>query len=452
MGPTSRSQPSGKRARKPSSKLAEGSLTVTNSEDEEVQEDTKQRTKVRRTSWTTNRTERLLDWLEENPADRQKLFSDSTKDAKDEGRRKRVAKGTKSEFHKMIATYVFSVDENEAVRADFAVNTINYTKSVDNYLGRLRKEYRQFNEALGRTGAGLRYEDVEEGSSLWNLIEQLEQDFPYWKRLHGFWRTLPNFNPYTASSEPGQDLASEALALVQGRGQNRDNYEDDFEYVSDGADDDAGGTQKVKQDDKDSLADEIRDDDVDLFAAGASASVSPIDSPTPAGRLPQPTVFHETKNFTSAPSSNSTPRSKATPSTAHTSASQKKRVKRSHQDAFADENKAEAEILATLAAEKHARKMAEHAQRMVELEIKKQRMDLDANEKRLQAEDRRLAAQHQREREKEAHDLQMFRLRLQYQGANAGGLEQFGAQQFGNFGDPAQAAFGGDLHLPPFNN
>jgi hypothetical protein len=49
---------------------------------------------------------------------------------------------------------------------------------------------------------------------------------------------------------------------------------------------------------------------------------------------------------------------------------------------FADKNKAEAEILATLADEKHAWKMAEHAQWMVELEIKKQRMD-------------RLAAQHQ---------------------------------------------------------
>ena len=134
MGPTSKSQPTGsKRARKPSSKLADASLL---SEDEEVQEDTKQRTKVCRTSWTTSRTEHLLDWLEENPADRQKLFSNSTKDAKDEGRRKRVAKGTKSEFHKMIATHVFSVDENDAVQADFAVNTINYTKSVDNYLGR----------------------------------------------------------------------------------------------------------------------------------------------------------------------------------------------------------------------------------------------------------------------------------------------------------------------------
>ena len=32
--------------------------------------------------------------------------------------------------------YVFSVDEDEMVRADFAVNASNYTKSVDNYLGR----------------------------------------------------------------------------------------------------------------------------------------------------------------------------------------------------------------------------------------------------------------------------------------------------------------------------
>jgi hypothetical protein len=62
--------------------------------------------------------------------DRQKLFSDSTKDAKDEGRRKRVAKGTKGEFHKLIAIYVFSVDANKGVRDDFAANSGNYTKSV----------------------------------------------------------------------------------------------------------------------------------------------------------------------------------------------------------------------------------------------------------------------------------------------------------------------------------
>ena len=102
----------------------------------------------------------------------------------------------------------------------------------------------------------------------------------------------------------------------------------------------------------------------------------------------------------------------------------------SHQEAFADKNQAEAEILTSLAGEKHARKMTEHVQQMVELGIKKQQMDLEATDKQLQAEDCRLAAQHQREREKEAHDLQMFCLCLQYQGAGTTGTAQFGAQQF----------------------
>jgi hypothetical protein len=108
----------------------------------------------------------------------------------------------------------------------------------------LQKEYHIFNEKLGQTGAGLRFEDIEEGSSLSNLIsqftfyllsltltfffpEQLELDFPYWKHLHGFWRTLPNFNPYTASSEPGQDLATDTLVLIKGRGQNDKNVVSD---------------------------------------------------------------------------------------------------------------------------------------------------------------------------------------------------------------------------------
>ena len=68
--------------------------------------------------------------------DQHKLFSDSTKDAKDEGQRKCVAKGIKSEFHRLMAVSVFSVDADKDVQDDFAVNSGNYTKSVDNYLGR----------------------------------------------------------------------------------------------------------------------------------------------------------------------------------------------------------------------------------------------------------------------------------------------------------------------------
>lgn len=175
-----------KRVRKPSAKAAASSPSADSSSGDE---DTRagKRPKARRIVWNAERTERLLDWLEENPGERQKLFSDSSKDAKDEGRRKRVAKSTKSEFHKMIAGAVFSVDLDAGVRADYRDNPTNYTKSVDNYIiryafskypsdtalkffCRLRKEYRAFNEKLGQTGAGLRYEDIEGGSSLQNLV------------------------------------------------------------------------------------------------------------------------------------------------------------------------------------------------------------------------------------------------------------------------------------------
>jgi hypothetical protein len=38
------------------------------------------------------------------------------------------------------------------------------------FVCRLRKEYRTCNEKLGQTGAGLRFEDIKEGSDLQNLV------------------------------------------------------------------------------------------------------------------------------------------------------------------------------------------------------------------------------------------------------------------------------------------
>jgi hypothetical protein len=87
------------------------------------------------------------------------------------------------------------------------------------------------------------------------FLEQLEQGFPFWKRLHGFWRTLPNFNPYTASSEPGQDLAADALALIRGRGQ--DNENDDEEDEAFGADDAQGGAINDEGEDNAIQLDEV---------------------------------------------------------------------------------------------------------------------------------------------------------------------------------------------------
>jgi hypothetical protein len=87
------------------------------------------------------------------------------------------------------------------------------------------------------------------------FLEQLEQEFPFWKRLHGFWQTLPNFNPYTASSEPGQDLAADALTLIRGRGQ--DNENDDEEDEAFGTDDAQGGAINDEGEDNAILLDEV---------------------------------------------------------------------------------------------------------------------------------------------------------------------------------------------------
>ena len=112
-------------------------------------------------------------------------------------------------------------------------------------------------------------------------------------------------------------------------------------------------------------------------------------------------------------------------------------------------------VIAGLAAEKHACKMAEHEQRMAELEIKKQRLALDAKGKHLEAEERRIAAQHQRDREREQHNMQMLHLWLQYQQGVSGssgisgvsGVDttaQFGMEQCG-LGSLGLAADGGQF-------
>ena len=41
-----------------------------------------------------------------------------------------------------------------------------------------------------------------------------QSKFPYWERLHGFWQTLPNFNPQTFSSDPGQQIGAEMEELI----------------------------------------------------------------------------------------------------------------------------------------------------------------------------------------------------------------------------------------------
>ncbi|KAH9052850.1 hypothetical protein EDB87DRAFT_1549759, partial [Lactarius vividus] len=163
-----------------------------------------------RVLWDDACTDRLVDWLEDNPMDRQKLFSDSSHDTKKENRPHCVAKGSKSAFHAKMAEYIFSVDTDPKVCEEIKGGRKKYTKAVENRITQVQPR------ACGRTGAGLSVDEIRRDESLSNLLGKLLLRFPIWERLHGFWHTLPSFNPYAVSSEPGQDLEGKALGVLFG--------------------------------------------------------------------------------------------------------------------------------------------------------------------------------------------------------------------------------------------
>ena len=90
-----------------------------------------------RVLWNSKRTDLLVEWLENNVEDCQRLFSDSAQDAREEHRRPRTAKSVKTSFHVKIAAYIFSVDEDTKVRDDLkAHGAKRYAKSVENRIMR----------------------------------------------------------------------------------------------------------------------------------------------------------------------------------------------------------------------------------------------------------------------------------------------------------------------------
>ena len=83
------------------------------------------------------RTERLLDFLDAHADVALKLFGDSTKSAKSEGRSKVTAKSNKAAAYMLLADAIFSVDNDPLIRSDFASNPNKYMKAVDNYIANM---------------------------------------------------------------------------------------------------------------------------------------------------------------------------------------------------------------------------------------------------------------------------------------------------------------------------
>ncbi|KAI3998488.1 hypothetical protein K525DRAFT_180060, partial [Schizophyllum commune Loenen D] len=157
---------------------------------------------------------------------RHQLFSDSIDDAKKEGRsRVSTAKTTKTSHYEAAAKAVLGTDSDDQYRAAVQLHPRKSVQQLINnrcvtYISavcyllitfvRLKKKYRESNLKIGQTGAGKRREEITPGSDLDNIIQGIEREFPFWRQLHGWWRTLPNFNPYTTDSEQGQDHTTSA--------------------------------------------------------------------------------------------------------------------------------------------------------------------------------------------------------------------------------------------------
>ncbi|KAF8516036.1 hypothetical protein JB92DRAFT_2614385, partial [Gautieria morchelliformis] len=148
--------------------------------------------------WDSNHawTHSLIQLLIDQPDLRRKLFSDSTRDAKDNNRRKLQAKDQKIHLHGVLAKHIF--EEHNAVQ--YASDPGRFAKSVGQHLGCLKKTYARHVRELGATGAGLEPEDVTPGSEIANklgmlaVLLPLTYHFPFWDDLHPMWRELPNYN------------------------------------------------------------------------------------------------------------------------------------------------------------------------------------------------------------------------------------------------------------------
>ncbi|KAJ7191298.1 hypothetical protein GGX14DRAFT_579027 [Mycena pura] len=212
----------------------------------------------------------------------------------------------------------------------------------------------------------------------------------------------------TVSSEPGQDLDTEALGLMTRDG---DHAERESENGHEHEDIPSAGNFESEDPPLDWSPTPPRDA-IGLDDAQGTFGSPPL--PPPSFQLPKSgTLQNSTKTNTTH---------LQTPSTASSSSTPKARQpKRSRAEMLAEDAQHQVQVLAKLGEDKHARKLAE-------FEVKKRKYDVDyqreaaaALERRLASDEQRQQAEHQREREREQHQMQMLRLQLSAHTNGGGG-------------------------------
>ncbi|KAI6164201.1 hypothetical protein EDD17DRAFT_1474789, partial [Pisolithus thermaeus] len=162
-----------------------------------------------------SRTDRLIKWCRTHEAKRKKLFSDSTQDAREEGRSKQQLHHGKNHIYVEMAKAIFLHDETDEFRSLAAMNPGVFASSIRSHLDVLKTKYRKQNALLGQTGAGCTYEDLLSNDKTKNILAAITKDFPWWADLHRWWRTNPAYNNTFSAADIRQDFATRAVELFK---------------------------------------------------------------------------------------------------------------------------------------------------------------------------------------------------------------------------------------------
>ena len=78
--------------------------------------------------------EHIIQWLEQNPEDRNNLFSDNIKNANAEGWQMKNGRHPKQYYYAKITKSVF--ENNETHKDDYSADSVKFVKSIENHVQR----------------------------------------------------------------------------------------------------------------------------------------------------------------------------------------------------------------------------------------------------------------------------------------------------------------------------
>ncbi|KIK10558.1 hypothetical protein PISMIDRAFT_76241, partial [Pisolithus microcarpus 441] len=160
-------------------------------------------------------TNHLIEWRQTHKSECKKPFSDSTQDAREEGRSKQQLCHRKNQIYVEMVKAIFLHDETEEFWVLAQVNLGMFASSIHSHLDVLKSKYWKQNALLGQTGAGHTYEELISSERTRNIIDTIQKEFPWWADLHGWWHTNPAYNNTWSSADSRQNFSVHTVELFK---------------------------------------------------------------------------------------------------------------------------------------------------------------------------------------------------------------------------------------------